>query len=410
MKFLKSEWNLMTTEKIYYDDQYKQSFKTNLVKQDQNEDGRLYVVLEKTAFYPTGGGQPHDTGTLNDVQVYDVEEIDGEIRHYVERSLDEHENIVGQISWERRFDHMQQHSGQHILSAAFEDVYGYKTISFHLGKDHCTIDLEVPNLTEEEVNQTETLVNEVILENRLIEAKWVSEEDLSHYSLRKELSVSENIRLVMISNFDNSGCGGTHPSSTAEVGAIKILHWEKQKRNIRVYFVCGARVMKQLQVKHQVIQSLTSVLNAPQEKLIDAANQIRQYSKNLEKKVDELKNELLTYEANKHIDHAQLKNNQKIVQSIYENRSISELQQLSRLITSMASDVIVFFISENEDKFQLVCTRGKDLDINMKQVLKEVLPVINGKGGGNDSLAQGGGERIIEAEHLMEELMKVSLF
>lgn len=158
----------MTTEKIYYDDQYKQSFKTNLVKQDQNEDGRLYVVLEKTAFYPTGGGQPHDTGTLNDVQVYDVEEIDGEIRHYVERSLDEHENIVGQISWERRFDHMQQHSGQHILSAAFEDVYGYKTISFHLGKDHCTIDLEVPNLTEEEVNQTETLVNEVILENRLM--------------------------------------------------------------------------------------------------------------------------------------------------------------------------------------------------------------------------------------------------
>jgi alanyl-tRNA synthetase len=215
----------MTTEKVYYQDPYKQSFTTKLVKQAQDKNGGYYVVLEKTIFYPTGGGQPHDTGMINGVHVYEVEEIDGEIRHYVEQPIESHNEIIGEIAWDRRFDHMQQHTGQHILSAAFEEVYGYKTVSFHLGKELCTIDLEISNLNEEEANQTEELANKIILENRPIETKWITEAELSHYSLRKELSVSENIRLVIIPNFDYNGCGGTHPNSTGQVSAIKILNW-----------------------------------------------------------------------------------------------------------------------------------------------------------------------------------------
>jgi alanyl-tRNA synthetase len=401
---------MMTLEKIYYHDQYKRTFTSMLIKQDKDEDGRFYAVLEKTAFYPTGGGQPHDTGTLNGVYVNDVEEVDGEIRHFIEQPIDVHNSIVGEIDWDRRYDHMQQHSGQHILSAAFEDMFGYKTVSFHLGKEICTIDLEISNLSEEDTDQAEALANKIILENRPIETKWVTKEELLNYSLRKELSVSENIRLVIIPNFDYNGCGGTHPKSTGEVGSIKILDWEKQKKKIRVHFVCGNRVINQLHEKQKVIKGLTTVLNSPQEHMNEAATRLVQHSKELVKTIDELKNEILQYEAKDLIVNVQQNNERKIVHVIFKNRPISELQQLARAIACMANDVLVLFISENEDKLQLVCSCGKDLDGNMNQLLKEVLPSINGKGGGNPSLAQGGGERTMPADQLMKELIKASSF
>jgi alanyl-tRNA synthetase len=400
----------MTTEKIYYQDPYKQIITTKLVMQSQDEIGRFYVVLEETIFYPTGGGQPHDTGTINGVHVYEVEEIDGEIRHYVEQPIEILNKIVGEIDWDRRFDHMQQHSGQHLLSAAFEEVYGYKTVSFHLGKELCTIDLEIKNLNEEEANQTEDLANKIILENRLIETKWITDAELSHYSLRKELSVSENIRLVIIPNFDYNGCGGTHPNSTGQISAIKILNWEKHKNYIRLYFVCGKRVLKQLHEKQSVIQSLTSILNSPQGHMKETAKRILEQSKDLEKTVVELMAELLQYEARSHIANIQIIQERKVVQAIFKNRPISELQQLARSIISLTNDVLVLLISENEDKLQLVCSRSKEINGNMNQLLKGVLPVINGRGGGNDSFAQGGGERTISAEQLMRELMEKSMY
>ncbi|WP_338786846.1 alanyl-tRNA editing protein [Metabacillus sp. FJAT-53654] len=399
----------MSKRKVYYQEPYKQTITTKLVLQAQDEIGRFYVVLEETIFYPTGGGQPHDTGTINGVHVYEVEEIDGEIRHYVEQPIEIHNKIVGEIDWDRRFDHMQQHSGQHILSAAFEEVYGYKTVSFHLGKELCTIDLEIKNLNEEEANRTEALANKIILENRSIETKWITEAELSHYSLRKVLSVSENIRLVIIPNFDYNGCGGTHPNSTGQVSVIKILNWEKHKNYIRLYFVCGNRVLKQLHEKQSVIQRLTSILNSPQGQMKDAANRLIQQSKDLEKTVVELKTELLQYEARSHIANIQIIQDQKVVQAIFKNRLISELQQLARSITSLTNDVLVLLISENEDKLQLVCSKSKEVNGNMNQLLKGVLPVINGRGGGNDSFAQGGGERTISAEQLMRELMEKSM-
>ena len=236
----------MATEKLYYQNQSMRAFRSKLKRMDQDEKGRIYAVLEKTAFYPTGGGQPHDTGTINGVYVYDVEEAEGEIRHFIEERLEVDSECVGELDWERRFDHMQQHAGQHILSAAFEQVCGYQTVSFHLGKETCTIDLHTGALREEVAFQAEQLANQLILENRPIEAKWVTQEELSQYSLRKDLSVSENIRLVIIPDFDYNGCGGTHPESTGKVSSIKILHWEKQKGHARLHFVCGNRVMKNL--------------------------------------------------------------------------------------------------------------------------------------------------------------------
>jgi alanyl-tRNA synthetase len=394
----------MTTEKLYYQSQYIQDFKTSILKQGKDEKG-TYAVLEQTAFYPTGGGQPHDTGTINGVRVMNVEETDGEIRHYLESPLQEQEEYRGEIDWDRRFDHMQQHAGQHILSAAFEEAFGYKTVSFHLGNKICTIDLEVPRLTDEETIQAEKLANTIILENRPIEAKWVSESELSNYNLRKKLSVTDHIRLVIIPDFDYNGCGGTHPSSTGQVSSIKILDWEKQKKNIRVQFVCGSRVIKQLDEKLKVLQGLTAILNAPQDKMEEAASRVLQHTRELEKTAEELKGRLIEHEAGSLLNQAEKIDGRRTIQALFEDRPVTELQQMARTIAATASDTLVLFINETPEKLQIICAKGNDLAFNMNQLLKKVLPAINGKGGGNDSFAQGGGDKLMSPQQVMEELL-----
>jgi alanyl-tRNA synthetase len=394
---------MVVTEKLYYQDPYIQSFSNKILKSEQDERGRFYVVLEKTAFYPTGGGQPHDTGTINHVRVYDVEEVEEEIRHYVDSPLIVKE-CFGEINWERRFDHMQQHAGQHILSAAFEEVFGYKTISFHLGYDTCTIDLEVPTLAEEEAQRAEERANSIVLENRPIETRWVTEDEVQQYPLRKALSVTGDIRLVIIPEFDYNGCGGTHPKATGQVSSIKILHWEKQKKNIRLHFVCGNRVLKQLHEKHRVIQSLNATLNAPQDDLEAAAKRVLEQQKNLEKTIDEYKKELLQFENDKLLLQAIKNNHYSLIKKIYSGRSMAELQQLARSITVDTERMIVFLVNENNNKLQLVCGRSKDININMREFIKDILSEINGKGGGTETLAQGGGERLLSTDALVEKM------
>ncbi|MDC3424589.1 DHHA1 domain-containing protein [Aquibacillus sp. 3ASR75-11] len=394
----------MTTEKLFYQDPYIKSFSAQILQSRKDEQGRYYVVLDQTAFYPTGGGQPHDTGTINDVQVYDVEEVEGEVRHFVDTPIEEKE-CVGEIDLGRRFDHMQQHAGQHILTAAFEEMYGYKTVSFHLGKEICAIDLEIPALQEEEANNVEDRVNAIILENRPIEARWVTANEIDNFPLRKDLSVKENIRLVIIPDFDYNGCGGTHPNSTGQVSSVKILHWEKQKNSIRVHFICGNRVLKQLHEKHQVIQRLNALLSAPQEDLEAATNHVKEQQKSLEKTVSELKTELMEEEAHGLIDQATTMENDRLVKKVYKERPMNELQQLAKHITKKADSIMVLLVSEKDDKLQVVCARSQDIDMNMKELIASVLPKINGRGGGNAMIAQGGGDNILSPEAFIEEMM-----
>lgn len=161
--------------------------------------------------------------------------------------------------------------GKDILSVAFEDLFGYQTVSFHLGQEVCTIDLDVTSLSEEEVKKAENATNNIVLHNNEIQSSWVSSEEASRYPLRKQLSVSDNIRLVIIPEVDYSGCGGTHPVSTGEVGGISVMKWEKQKKQIRVTFVCGKRMIDQLYTKQKVMETLTNTLNVPQESVGEAA-------------------------------------------------------------------------------------------------------------------------------------------
>ncbi|MEH7299342.1 alanyl-tRNA editing protein [Neobacillus drentensis] len=391
-------------QKLYYQDAYIQTFSAQIVKQEQDEQGQWYVVLDQTAFYPTGGGQPYDQGTIADRNVINVEEKEGEIRHYLETPLQEIEGIKeGKVDWERRFDHMQQHCGQHILSAAFDHLFQYKTVGFHLGAETLTIDLETVTLTEHEVKRAEELANKIILENREIKVKWVTEEELSQYALRKETKVKEDIRLVIIPDFDYNGCGGTHPKSTGEVSAIKILNWEKQKKKIRLQFVCGHRVIKQFEKKQKVMLELTKLLNAPEKEMEAAVSRLIENGKSLEKALEQARENLLQYEAKDLM--AKSEDARQIVGEVFQNRTIQELQKLARLITVENDQVLVFIVSTNEGRLQLVCARGAAREENMKAIVGEILPKINGKGGGNESFAQGGGDAHLPAEEILELIL-----
>lgn len=385
--------------KLYYRDAYIRNFSAELIEQKEDETGRKYVTLSQTAFYPTGGGQPSDTGRLNGIEVVDVEEVSGEIRHYIKEELKEGNRIEGAIDWERRFDHMQQHAGQHILSAAFEELYEYKTVSFHLGKDTLTIDLDTENLGTVEAGKVEELANQIILENRPIHTKWVGEDELKQYRLRKELSVSNNIRLVIIPDFDYNGCGGTHPNSTAEVGSLKILGWERQKKLVRVEFVCGQRVLDKLGQKHEVIKELTGLLNSPEQDMGASVNRLLWQKKELEKNIDELKDRLLKYEAADMI----VAGKGAIISRVFQNRNIQELQKLGRMLVSDAEDKIFLLASENEEKLQFVFAKGKNAEGNLKEWSKQALSMIDGKGGGNEMLVQGGG-RLIPGEEFIRKV------
>ncbi|MEL3973665.1 DHHA1 domain-containing protein [Rossellomorea oryzaecorticis] len=399
------------TKKYYYEDAYLTTFETTISHQGQEEDGRWFVLLEQTAFYPTGGGQPFDEGVLNGIPVNNVEEVDGQVRHYIDNPFENPSaNIKGEIDWNRRYDHMRQHSGQHILSAAFAEAHGYETISFHLGKEILTIDLDVAGMTEEEALQAEDLANKIIGEARPIETKWMTADEAATYPLRKQLSVAEDVRLVIIPGFDYNGCGGTHPRFTSEVGAIKILDWEKHKGHIRLQFVCGSRVLAQLHQKHQVIKELTGILQAPQDKMEEAAQQLLEKMKTQDKEMEEMKQKLLTYEAKElSLTAIAFAEGSTFMQKAYQNRPIQELQKLARQIISDHDEAVVFLAVQNGDKLQLVGAKGKQPDVHLKELAPKIFSMINGKGGGKEDFIQGGGEAALSPEELINHIQKLLL-
>ncbi|MCM3390141.1 alanyl-tRNA editing protein [Ureibacillus chungkukjangi] len=393
-------------ELFYYQNSMTSQFTAQVVRTG-TEEARPYIVLSNTAFYPTGGGQPHDTGMIDEFKVVDVEKVDDEIRHYIEGNIDnltgEHE-VTGYVDWNRRFDHMQQHTGQHILTAAFVELFDFPTVSFHLGTELVTIDIATAQVTEEQLAQVEKRANEIVLENRPIETKWVSKEELSNYPLRKDVSVDEDIRLVIIPDFDYNGCGGTHPTSTGQVSSIKILSTEKMKKNTRISFVCGNRVLSQLAMRKHVLSNVARQLSVPEENAADALRKLFNDIKATEKSLDDAQNQLLEYEARELVEAGRAT---EVVAASFENRTVQALQKLGRAVVSQMEEGICLLVADNGDKLQFIAARGSQVDKSMKDISGAVLPLINGKGGGNDAFVQGGGEKSISANELLMEMQKL---
>ncbi|ASS74556.1 alanyl-tRNA editing protein [Tumebacillus algifaecis] len=394
------------SRKLYYEDAYLKSFTAAVVEHGVEENGTPYVVLDQTAFYPVGGGQPCDLGTINGVAVVDVEEVDDRILHRLAAPLPDGNVISAELDWSRRRDLMQQHTGQHILSAAFEDLFAAETVGFHLGREVTTIDLTVAELTQEMVEQAEAVANRIIFENRPIEARFVTAEELAAMPLRKPPTVTENVRIVSVQDFDYSPCGGTHFAHTGEVGPIKVLSWSKYKGNTRLELVCGWRTLQAMTDKQLILKNLSRQLTSSEADLPSNVERLLQEKKELDKQLQESKDKLLTTEAQEALQHAIVQDTLKIVALTLDGRTIPELQKLGQHITAQEPNAIALLVTSG-DKTQLVFARGAQVPVKMNELLKETLPLIEGKGGGNPDTAQGGGSANVATADVLQHALEL---
>jgi alanyl-tRNA synthetase len=375
----------MTTERLYFADPYLARFSARVVARRQG-DRHPAVALDQSAFYPQGGGQPADTGRLNSAAVLDVQAEDGIIWHTLDQPL-ETDLVQGAIDWERRFDHMQQHHGQHLLSAAFEHLHGLRTVSFHLGLESSTIDLATAELTPAQATSAEGLTNQVIWEDRPILARFVTPEELAQLPLRKPPSVAGPVRVVSVPDFDHSACGGTHPRATGGVGLLHLRRWERRGDQTRVEFVCGGRALRDLRWKNAALGRLAAALSVGAEEVEAAVLRVRENEERARKRLEEAGEQLIGYEAQDLVSRAELVGIVRVVRQAYAGRSLEEVRGLAKAI---AAGGCLALLGLRAEKAQLIFARAEGLEIDCGRLLRETLAMFGGRGGGQPALAQGG--------------------
>ncbi len=375
---------------LYYTNCTLDRFEATVQHQTLYQD-QPAIVLDRTAFYPTGGGQPHDIGTLNDVAVIDVikEKQADQILHVLAEPL-QVKQVIGQVDWSRRFDLTQQHSGQHILSQAFIQACAAETVGFHLSQDYATIDLAYPSLTEDDLNRAEDIANEIVQQDRPVIARFVSPVELGHLPLRKPPSVSEKVRVVEVSQFDWSACGGTHVIHTGELGLIKIIKQERKKGGYRITFLCGRRALRHYGQVHSHLRDIAIQFRvAPhevQETCLKQANRLKQAAKEIEN----LHKMLMGYQARDLIQQAPQHGGMTFVVHTLTAGDLSQVRQLAAQIIQQPKCVALLGLTASPKKGQLLFACSEDVDLDMQALLKQVTQIVGGGGGGSSSIAQGG--------------------
>jgi len=386
------------TERLYYQDSYLKEFKAKVLKKIKINN-QPAVVLDKTAFYPTSGGQPYDRGVIQDIPVVEVVEDNDEITHILKEELKEEINseVVGKINWERRFDHMQQHSGQHILSGALMKLWSVETVSFHLGEEVCTLDIAKEKFTEEEARKVEECANEIIFNNKPVKCYFVEgEEELKRLNLRKMPDRKGKIRIIEIENFDLSACGGTHCRATGEVGMIKITKWEKRGEKIRLEFICGRRAWKDYFRKNKVIKNISNKLTIKDSELGEAIDRMLEEQKEIRKELKGFKEKLQDYEVRNLINKSSLKDDGiRIVSKIFEDKNFQEVRELVQKIINLDESVVVLAgINSKGEGIKILFACSRALNYDMNRLIREAGKFIEGRGGGAPNFAQAGGKRV----------------
>ena len=308
------------TERIYFTDASVLEFSARVVEVRPSSEGEQ-VVLDKTAFYPTGGGQPNDTGRLNEARVVDVYEDEaGTIFHLVKEpgQLQVGESVTGRIDRARRLDHMQQHSGQHILSQAFVQACNAQTRSFHLGAQTSTIDIELYSPTDDHMRAAEEVANQVIFDDRLMRVHMVNEEEAMRLPLRKEVAVRGDIRVIEIEDFDWSPCGGTHAARTGQIGLIAIKSYERAKKMTRVEFVCGRRALDEYRQASSIASAVARLFSADRDAAPELASRAIEENKALKKRLRDLLELATSAEAAGLLAESEATNNFKIIRRAFD--------------------------------------------------------------------------------------------
>lgn len=367
------------TEKLFYNDPYLKECQAEIVD-IINEDNKILVILDKTIFYPEGGGQPSDTGEINGVKVTYVFEDGGTIYHEVEKAP-EGKIASCKINFDRRFDHMQQHSGEHLLSGAILKLYGGNNKGFHLGVDYVTVDIDMNEIDEQMVNKIEEEVNQYIYLNESINTYVVSKDECEKFPLRKQINVDEDIRVVEAKNMDCCACCGTHVFETGEIGIVKIIKTEKYKGMTRIYFKCGKRALKDFENKHDIVTKLIRSFSAKEDDIIERIESQCIELDSLRKELSKLKKNLAEVEAENIIENEKT----QVVFRKYGNKDFDDIQLIASELTMKSYIIILASLRDNKILF----LNKTDKDVNCGKIFKENIKEFNGKGGGNASRAQG---------------------
>jgi alanyl-tRNA synthetase len=403
---------MQPTSKLYFRDSNLLEFSATVVDARSSERGEC-VVLNQTAFYPTGGGQPNDVGTLGGARVIDVfEDEAGIISHLVEPegSLKAGQEIIGVIDRARRMDHLQQHSGQHILSQAFVQACGAETRSFHLGSQTSTIDIDLQTPTSEIMRAAEDIANAVVFEDRPMRVHMVNEEEAARLPLRKESAVRGDIRVIEVENFDWSPCGGTHAARTGQIGLIAIRSHERAKKMTRVEFVCGGRALADYRLSNATAFAVARLFSAERDSSAELVARALQESKATKKRIRELLELAMTAEAMEMLAATAASASHKTVQAVFDGRDIEEVRVLAAKIVAR-EPAVALLATKQAGAARLVFARSASLEQNMGQLLAEACDILGGRGGGKPDLAQGGGpnlERVEEAIRAASEKIRAS--
>lgn len=378
---------------LYHTDPYLIEQKASVTEILELE-GQYHIQLDISLFYPEGGGQPCDTGTIDSIPVLSVYENESGTYHVLNALPHTDRPVVCRLDWTRRFDHMQQHSGQHLLSAVMDHLYDAATIGFRLTEDYVTIDLE-KRLTEEEIAIAEQEANRLIWSNKPIKGYWPDADALAALPLRKQPKVAEDIRIIEVADYDYSPCCGTHVNFTGEIGLIKVSRWENYKSGVRLEFRCGRRALELFSQLVGIAQTLGRELSAAPEALIPAFERYRLDKEQLQESVQLLRSALQSYEAEKYLSEAQIVQGVRIISRI-EDTEMKDLKSMASLLVQSPATVVIFG-SSADSKAQILLQRSVDLvNLDMKSVFAQVAPLINARGGGNTGAAQGGGDGTAE--------------
>jgi len=404
----------MPTERLYYTDSGLLEFSA-LIAEITQADDYYRIILDKTAFYPTGGGQPHDVGALGSSSIVDVQEDDaGIVSHIVKDlcGLEPGETVTGKIDARRRRDHLQQHSGQHILSQAFIQACGAETRSFHMGAETCTIDIDLASPTAAHMTAAEDIANSVIFDDRPMRVHLVTEEEAARLPLRKDSQVSGLIRVIEVEDFDWSPCGGTHAHRTGQVGLVVIKSFERAKKMTRVEFVCGGRALADYRLANQSAVAVARQFSAERESGPTLVEKMIQDNKALKKRARDLLELALAEEGSQL--YAQAPENEtaqnpnqtfKLVHAVFDGRDAEELRLLAYKVLARGQAVVLLG-SKDAGAARLVFARSQELPQDMGALLTEACAALGGKGGGKPELAQGGGPNTEKLSDVIDAAVK----
>jgi alanyl-tRNA synthetase len=372
------------TSRLYYTDSYLTTFEGRVI---ELSDDRRRVYLDQSAFYPTSGGQPFDLGSLGGAPVADIVDEDDRVAHVLADPLPNAAGDIvrGEIDWQRRFDHMQQHTGQHLLSAVFADVFGFETVSVHFGADRSTLDLDVGAIDAKQLIGVERRANEMVFENRPVSVGF--EDASTATGLRKLPTREGTIRVVTIESLDRSACGGTHVRSTAEIGAIVLRTTERMRKQTRVEFLCGARVVRQARSDFETLSGIAlsmkaSVAEAPG--LVSAQGEQLRDALSVRKR---LEGELAVFQARELYDRSTP--NANGVRVAFNQRDKGSVDDVRALALSFATRPNAVFIATVASPPTVLVASSDDSGVDAGGLLKPALAAAGGRGGGSARLAQG---------------------